>query len=261
MFIQIIKWYLVFFLGVQVFANLELNESGKLYVATSGEFPPLSILDENGELKGIEVDLMREICKRLRLEYKPIITKFESILAGVLTNKFDISTESMDITVERSKKVFFINWLQSAGVIVALNPIPVNYIEDIKNKKIGTQVSSTWADEAEHLGATNIVYYSYNTAALMDLLNKKIDYVITTKITVEYFLKLCKQKLFMREIKSLQTNKGWAINKKRPNLYKAISEALEAIYKDGTYNEIVTRYIDHNPYPRECSNNCVKLKN
>jgi polar amino acid transport system substrate-binding protein len=100
-------------------ASLELIESGKLHVATSGKYPPYSFLNEAGKLDGLEIKLMEEVCRRLGLEYIPMLVAWESLIPGLLTGKYDISTLAMDITPEREKQATFIQpWIESKGVLV-----------------------------------------------------------------------------------------------------------------------------------------------
>jgi ABC-type amino acid transport substrate-binding protein len=236
-------------LSTQAIANLELNQPGKLCVATSGDFPPFSMINKKGELCGLEIDLMKEICARLKLEYKPVLTSWDSILIGILSNRFDLSTEAMDVTPERAQKVNFISWIQSTGVLVTSNSEINNIFEDIKGKKVGALIASTYEKEARRLGAGKIIYYQSETTALMDLINKNLDYVVSDKIHAAHFIKLSSSKLSMFDIEKLKADKGWAVNKARPNLYKTVKDELQKMYEDGTYERIVMKYIDHNPYP------------
>ena len=62
--------------------KLELIEPGKLIVATDSTFAPFSMRTPSGELDGLEVRVMREVCRRLGLEYSPVNIKFDALLVG-----------------------------------------------------------------------------------------------------------------------------------------------------------------------------------
>ncbi len=241
--------FLIFQFFTSAFCSFELNKKGVLQVATSGKFPPFSMLNEKGELVGIEIDLIKEVSRRLNLKYEPILTNWESILIGVLTNTFDISTEPMDITPERAEKVLFVNWLQSGGTLVTKKTSQFSTLSDIKDKKIGTVSASTWQNEAKRLGINNLYYYPSETMALMDLINGNLDCVITDKINADYFIKKTKDELKALDIILLKVQKGWAFNKNKVNLHAAVQKTLIEIYQDGTYKKIALKYINHDPYP------------
>ena len=46
----------------------EVKEAGKLVIATSPDFPPFEFLGENGEVTGIEIDILNLICSELGVE-------------------------------------------------------------------------------------------------------------------------------------------------------------------------------------------------
>ena len=57
---------------------------------------------------------MEEIARRLDLKYNPVVTKWESLLVGIIAGKFDISGSAMGINEERQKQVLFADaWVES----------------------------------------------------------------------------------------------------------------------------------------------------
>jgi len=99
--------------------ELELLVPGELSVATEGTYPPFSMVDEKGKLYGLEIGVMKEICKRIGLKYEPVIMKWDSLLVALFADKYDVISAGMDITPERQKKVTFSDgWLESGGRLV-----------------------------------------------------------------------------------------------------------------------------------------------
>ena len=88
-------------------AELELLTPGVLTCATEGTYPPFSMQGPDGKLDGLEMRIMGEICRRLELEYKPVIVKWESMLVGLQANHFDIVGNAMGITPKRQEAVTF----------------------------------------------------------------------------------------------------------------------------------------------------------
>lgn len=235
---------------------LELIEPGKLYVATSGEFSPFSFINKNNQLDGLEVRLMKEVCRRLNLEYKTVILSWEAIILGLFSEQsmeptlYDIATESMDITPEREKKVQFIPWLESGGAIVTLEKNKdINYPEDIKGKNIGTVLSSTWEKYAKQYAVKNIQYYQSENSALVSLGEGKVDAVITDELNAQYFKKKHNRDIKILPFALSRLTKGWAIKKDKTSLYEAINDTLKKMISDGTYALIVKEYVDHDPSP------------
>ena len=96
--------------------DLELAEPGVLTCGADGGYPPFSLTNTKGEFDGLAVRVMKEMATRAGLEYNPVIVKWDSALVGVLSGKFDMLCNAMDITPARQEEVRFIDaWLESGG--------------------------------------------------------------------------------------------------------------------------------------------------
>ena len=232
--------------------QLELLVPGELSVATEGTFPPFSMQDEQGNLEGLEIRLMREICQRLGLEYKPVLIKWDSILVGLFSDQYDIVSAAMDITPERQKQVLFSRgWLESGGRFVVREDAPMSEASDLDGTVVGVLVASTWADLAKQKGAQEIKTYKAETDAVQDLLNGNIDGVVTDSIAAAYIIEERGLPLKLTEGYLSQIQKGWPTRKGRVNLIKAINATLDEMIMDGTYAELTTPLVGYSPAPEE----------
>lgn len=76
-------------------------------VAITGTAVPFSHLDEQGELVGFNVDIVRAICQRLKRECRFDVHKFPEILPMVAAGKADIGVGNYLRTPEREHRVRF----------------------------------------------------------------------------------------------------------------------------------------------------------
>lgn len=232
--------------------ELELLVPGELSAATEGTFPPFSMQDEEGNLDGLEIRLMREICERLGLEYKPVLIKWDSILVGLFSDQYDIISAAMDITPERQEKVLFSRgWLESGGRLVVREDSPMSEASDIEDRVIGVLVASTWAELAKESGAEEIKTYKAETDAVQDLVNGNIDGVVTDSIAAAYMIEEKGLPLKLTEGYLSRVQKGWPTRKGRENLIKAINETLDEMIADGTYAELTEPLVGYSPAPQE----------
>ena len=231
--------------------KLELIEPGKLIVATDSTFAPFSMRTPSGELDGLEVRVMREVCRRLGLEYSPVNIKFDALLVGLMADQYDITSESMDITPARQKQVAFADgWLESGARIVTRKDTGIKGPDDLKGRNVGALSASTFGKLAEEHGAT---LKSYKTAAdaMQDLVGGNIDAVINDAVAGNYAIKARKLPLVMIETPLSTVQKGFAIKKGKPNLHAAVNKALAEMVADGTYAKLVTPLIGYDPAPKE----------
>ena len=232
-------------------AGPELLVPGKLQAATEGTFSPFSMRAPDGTLDGLEIRVMKEVARRMGVEYVPVLIKWDSLLVGLQADQFDVVSASMDITAERQKRVTFADgWLESGGRILTPTSSPIKSAEDLKGKTVGALVSSTFAKIAEEKGAT-VKGYKAEADAVQDLVNGNIDAVITDSIAGAWSIKVAKLPLVMTDDYVSHVQKGFAIKKGKPELTAAINKALAEMVADGTYAKLTSDLIGFDPAPKE----------
>jgi polar amino acid transport system substrate-binding protein len=78
-----------------------------LTLSSDASYPPQSFLNDKNEMDGFDVDVGREIAKRLGAELKIITPAWEIITAGKWQGRWDISVGSMTPTKERAQVLDF----------------------------------------------------------------------------------------------------------------------------------------------------------
>jgi octopine/nopaline transport system substrate-binding protein len=69
-------------------------------VGVEGVFPPYSEIGPDGKLKGWDIELTTELCKRAKVECEFVPTDFSALIPGLLAGKTD-AVASMGITAKR----------------------------------------------------------------------------------------------------------------------------------------------------------------
>lgn len=78
-----------------------------LTMSSDPEYPPQSFLNDKNELDGFDIDVGKEIAKRLGVELTIVTPGWDVITAGSWAGRWDISVGSMAVTPERSKVLDF----------------------------------------------------------------------------------------------------------------------------------------------------------
>lgn len=81
--------------------------NGTLTMATNAEFPPYESKTTNGEIIGIDVDIMTAVCDELQMNLEIKDMQFDSILTSVQNGKADVGAAAISMTEEREKTVAF----------------------------------------------------------------------------------------------------------------------------------------------------------
>lgn len=97
-----------------------LVSPGKLMLSINPTNPPAQFVDEKGELQGLNVEIARELGKRLCMEVELLRMDFPAMIPGVTTGRFDGMNTGMFWNEERSKILYMVPYgIQAIGVVVA----------------------------------------------------------------------------------------------------------------------------------------------
>ncbi|RLQ98319.1 amino acid ABC transporter substrate-binding protein [Falsibacillus albus] len=220
--------------------GVKLVEKGKFIYATSGEYKPFSVTNDDGTMSGFDVDVAEAVAKELGLEPVQKKFKFAGIVEGVKSGRFDAAVASHTITPDRQKKVDFTTPYYYSGPQIFTRPdSDIKTVDDLKGKEVAVSKGSTYADIAKKY-TKNIKQYDSDVVALEALSKGKHDAVITDYLTgkeaIGSGLDLKGQQLIERSEQAI------AVAKDNDKLKEKINKALEKLRKDGTLKKISEKY-------------------
>lgn len=82
--------------------------SGELRVGLSGDQPPLNMKNKQGEIVGLEVDLVRALADSMGLGVKLVQRPFAELLGALEMGEVDVVISGMTITPARNARVAFV---------------------------------------------------------------------------------------------------------------------------------------------------------
>ncbi|VDG20318.1 transporter substrate-binding domain-containing protein [Lactiplantibacillus mudanjiangensis] len=226
-------------------SDLGLQTSGTLTVGLEGTFQPYSYR-KDGKLTGFEVDLARDVAKKMGVKVKFVPTKFDSLIAGLDVNKYDVVINNISQTKAREKKYLFSTpYIYSKSKLaVKKSNKSIKKITDIKGKKVAETTTSNNATDAKRMGATITPTDGFQQS--IDLVEQ--GRVAGTINSGESFYAYLKQKpnANIRLISAgneIATQKiGTIVTKKHTKLNKQISKAIQELRKDGTLTKLSKKY-------------------
>ena len=120
-------------------------------LSSDAEYPPQSFLNKQNEMDGFDVDVAREIAKRLGVKLKIVTPAWEVIVAGNWGPRWDLSVGSMTPTKARSKVLDFpaVYYYTPASFTVHKDS-PISSIADLNGKKIGVCGGCTYEAYLKH---------------------------------------------------------------------------------------------------------------
>lgn len=133
--------------------SVKLVTPKTLTIGLEGTYQPYSY-HENGKLTGFEVELGKKIAAALNLKPKFVETKWDSLIAGLDVDKYDIILNNVAKTPERAAKYRFTAPYTSgkSQLAVKKDNTTIKSLKDIKGKKMAQSVTSNNAANVKKLG-------------------------------------------------------------------------------------------------------------
>ena len=122
----------------------DLVTAGKLQMSINPTLPPQQFVDEKGELQGLNVELMREIAKRLCITLDLLRMDFPPMVPALTAGRFDGINTGMFWTEERSKIAYTVPYAQQTISLTVLKgaPLKLSDMAAVAGKKAGVEVNS-----------------------------------------------------------------------------------------------------------------------
>lgn len=110
-----------------------VKKAGKISFAMSGGYRPFNYFTDEDILTGFDVDIGKEVAKRLGVSYEPVTTDWSGIVEGLRSARYDGIFGSMAITEERSEVVDFTDpYYYSGAQLIVRSDSKINSPEDLK---------------------------------------------------------------------------------------------------------------------------------
>ena len=213
-----------------------VKQKGKLVLGLDDSFPPMGFRNEDNQIVGYDIDLAKEVSKRLGVQLVPQAIDWNAKEQELNTGKIDCIWNGFTITDERKQAMSFTKpYLRNAQVVVVKKGSPYTTLSSLKGKKVGLQAGSSAAgalDGAKDFKASlaQVVEFKDNLTALMDLIlaednikrSGKAYTILKESLAPEVF--------------------GVGFRKNDLALRDAVQGALEAMAKDGTLAKVTTKW-------------------
>ncbi|MGX2959016.1 transporter substrate-binding domain-containing protein [Peribacillus sp. JNUCC 23] len=225
----------------------------KIIVGTGTQFPNICFIDDDGKLTGYDVELVKEIDKRLQeYEFEFKTMEFSSLLLSLETNKIDFIAHQMEVNEERQQKFLFNDEPYNVfplQVVVHEDNQSIKSIKDLKGKKAivgATSNSAILLDKynKEHGNEIEIVYSgSGSTDTITQLKNGRADATISTPFAVDFQNEQAdaEQKVVGDVLSNSKVY--FMLRKDESDLKQAIDGALKEIKADGTLKKLSTKWL------------------
>ncbi|MEJ6528654.1 transporter substrate-binding domain-containing protein [Exiguobacterium sp. USCH10] len=227
----------------------EIQEEGTLTVGTAGTLYPASFREEESDtLTGFDVELMKEIAKRLELEVEFKEMAFDNMLTSVQNGQIDIAANDISVTEDRKEKFAFskpYKYTYGTAIVRKSDLSGIESLEDLKGKKAAGEATTVFMDVARQYGAEEVIYdNATNDQYLRDVSTGRTDVILN-----DYYLQTLALAFFPEfditihpDIAYNPQEVAFLIDNENDELQENIDRVLEEMLEDGTVKELSEQF-------------------
>ena len=245
-------------------ASSEAAAPGKkeIVVATNGSPKPF-IYEENGELTGYEIEVVRAIFKDSdKYEVKFEKTEWSGIFPGLDSDRYQMAVNNLSYTKERAEKYLYAapTAKNPNVLVVKKNDDSIKSLDDIGGKSTEVVQGTTSAKQLEEYNkqhADNPTILNYTKADFQQIMVRlsdgQFDYKIFDKIGVETVIKnQGLDNLKVIELPSDQQPYVYPLLAKGQDELKTfVDKRIQELYKDGTLEKLSKQFFGDTYLPAE----------
>jgi len=219
-----------------------------LVVGTSADYPPYAQVDlETGEVIGLEIDVVKEIARRLDKEIVIKDMPFNSLIVELAAGQIDLIAAGLTPSEERAKAVLFSHPYVDNDDIVAITKTSnstITKLEDLFGKTVAVNTGYTSDSFLSKHPKISLVRLKSTADGVLALQSDSVYAFATSKSSFIVFLgKQAEDHNYQYfNLPSSADACALAYNKKNTPLQEEIDRVIDAIIKDGTMQTIKKKW-------------------
>src|SRR6185312_4698799 len=232
-----------------------LVNAGRLTIGTMLTNPPQTFV-ENGQPAGFDIDLSRAIAAEMCLKPRFVNVTFAGLFPGLMSRKFDYLSSGLGITPQRRETFDFVPYFRGGIQFVGRkeNRFFFQNEEGLCGLRVATIAGTTQALAIERAiqgvckqKPIDLSYFPSFNDAVIQLTKNSADIAFVDWAFASYISRLMPELAPASPIISGRPEvprnlMGLAFRKDEGPQEKAVSEAIQALEKDGTYDRLLNKW-------------------
>ncbi|MFF7195272.1 ABC transporter substrate-binding protein [Streptomyces sp. NPDC008079] len=231
----------------------DIAGKGGIDVASGPGYPPFLLLAEDGKtLAGAEPELLRAVADVLGLKVRFADVKFDAMIPGLQTERYDMVAAALSITPARLKQVDFVSEYSGGTSLIvdAGNPEKLT-LDTMCGHTIAVMKGSIYAEnymptfdrDCVRAGkpAITVSVFPAQADATLAVSSRRADASMSDYGPLSYIAGQSNGRLDVLNANYLPTTWGYALPKGSA-LAPAVAAAVNNLISDGTYGKILAKW-------------------
>lgn len=226
----------------------KVKEKGELVLGLDETFAPMGFRDEDNNIVGYDIDLAKEVCKRLGIKLKLQPINWDSKDVELNTGNIDCIWNGFSINEDRKKNILFSDpYMKNQQVLVVMDDSKYKTLADLAGKTVSLQAESSAKDALDSkadfkASLKDVVELKDNTMCLMDLKTGNADAVAMDEIVARYSIQMKGEKYRILDESLAAEEYGVGFRKNDVQLMTKVNDTLKAMAKEGKVGEISKKW-------------------
>jgi polar amino acid transport system substrate-binding protein len=223
------------------------NLPTSITIGTDASYAPIeSFATDNKTIVGVDPDLGEALGKSLGIQVKFVNAKFDGLVTGVASGRYDLAMSAMTDNKDREKQVDFVDYY-SAGTsfMIKKGGKTVNTVADLCGRKVAVEKGTTQLDDATAQGKKcklTVLPFDDQGGANLALSSGRADVVMADSPVNAYAAQQSKGAFVIVGAIYGTAPYGIAVPKKSTALRDALVTALDKMIADGSYKTLLTKW-------------------
>jgi polar amino acid transport system substrate-binding protein len=172
----------------------DIKKKGQLVLGMDDNFPPMGFRDDNNELVGFDVDLAKEVTKRMGVELKLQAIDWSQKTNELNAGQVDCLWNGYTITDQRKIETNITDpYMANHQVLVVMKDSEYQTMADLAGAKLVLQAESSAVDaldaNAEFKSSlAEVIELKDNVTAFLDLKSGSSDVLLIDEIVASYYI-------------------------------------------------------------------------
>lgn len=214
-----------------------------LTVGTNAEFPPFAYI-ENKTIVGFDIDVAKEVAKRLGREVQFKDMPFDALIPEVIFGRVDFVAAGMTYTAERAKRVSFTKpYITEDPLVIFTTAEKKLSLEELKGKSVIVIEGFTADLFMSQKEGIKLIRLPTQADGFMAIKSNRADAFVTSKSTVDAFFEVQGASLFnTTELEETGETYALVVPKSKPTMLLEIQKALDDMESDGTLTKLKSKW-------------------
>lgn len=216
-----------------------------LKVGTHPTFAPFEFSDQEGNVIGFDLDVIKAIAKANGDEIQIESMPFDGLIPSLLTGNIDVIISGMTITDARKKRVLFTDGYYDSNLSYLIKKDKADVYtsaEALKGKTVCVQIGTTGHAFADTITPGNVKALNNESDAILELSNGGCEAVINDRPVNLYYLKKSNLDTLVDVVdpkfKENVDSFGIAVRKGNNELLEKLNKGLKDLQASGELDKI-----------------------